>query len=302
MNMKQISSLLTAVVLLLLCGGCGQESAYFKATKIKAKQGDADAQYKLGEMYDYGRGVPEDFAEAGKWYRKAAEQGHAEAQYKIGKYFFTSTLDWSQADVERVKWFRKAAEQGHARAQGELGWRYEVGWDVPQDYEEAAKWYRKAAEQGDEWAQLNLGEMYYEGEGVQDYEEAVKWFRKAAVQGYYYRAEAQFKLGLMYHQGEGVPKNYMEAVKWWRKAAEQGYTKAQRKLCVMYYFGRGVTKDEVEAYAWGLLAIAKGDEISSHAISSFDGKRLTAKQMEKGKARALELHHLIKKRKPLAVR
>jgi len=32
-------------------------------------------------MYDKGQGVPQDYAEALKWYRKAAEQGFAEAQY-----------------------------------------------------------------------------------------------------------------------------------------------------------------------------------------------------------------------------
>ena len=36
--MKQISSLLAAIVLLLLCGGCGQV-----IIKAKAKQGDAEA-------------------------------------------------------------------------------------------------------------------------------------------------------------------------------------------------------------------------------------------------------------------
>jgi uncharacterized protein len=37
-----------------------------------------NAQYNLGVMYAIGQGVPEDDAEAVKWYRKAAEQGHAE--------------------------------------------------------------------------------------------------------------------------------------------------------------------------------------------------------------------------------
>ena len=37
-------------------------------------------------MYDYGglRGVPENDAEAVKWYRKAAEQGNASAQFNLG--------------------------------------------------------------------------------------------------------------------------------------------------------------------------------------------------------------------------
>ena len=35
-------------------------------------------------MYDHGRGVPEDDAEALKWYRMAAEQGNAPAQFSWG--------------------------------------------------------------------------------------------------------------------------------------------------------------------------------------------------------------------------
>ena len=46
-------------------------------------------------MYYYGRGVPQDYGEALKWYRKAAEQGHVNAQYKIdssGSDFFPVLL------------------------------------------------------------------------------------------------------------------------------------------------------------------------------------------------------------------
>jgi hypothetical protein len=35
-------------------------------------------------MYADSRGVPEDAAEAVKWYRKAEEQGHADAQTLLG--------------------------------------------------------------------------------------------------------------------------------------------------------------------------------------------------------------------------
>jgi uncharacterized protein len=48
--------------------------------------------------------------------------------------------------AEAVKWYRKAAEQGYAWAQYNLGFMYFHGQGVPQDYAEAAKWGRKAAE------------------------------------------------------------------------------------------------------------------------------------------------------------
>jgi TPR repeat protein len=40
---------------------------------LSAEQGDADAQFSLGLMYDEGRGVPQDHAEAAKWYHRAVE-------------------------------------------------------------------------------------------------------------------------------------------------------------------------------------------------------------------------------------
>jgi len=40
-----------------------------------AEQGNADAQYMLGECYYYGAGVEVNHKEAVKWYQKAAEQG-----------------------------------------------------------------------------------------------------------------------------------------------------------------------------------------------------------------------------------
>jgi hypothetical protein len=44
-----------------------------------AEQGDANAQYGLGVIYARGDGVPQDFAEAAKWFRLAAEQGDKDA-------------------------------------------------------------------------------------------------------------------------------------------------------------------------------------------------------------------------------
>ena len=46
-------------------------------------QGDIEAQYNLGESYEYGEGVMKDYEEAVKWYLKAAKQGDEEAQQKL---------------------------------------------------------------------------------------------------------------------------------------------------------------------------------------------------------------------------
>jgi TPR repeat protein len=50
-----------------------------------AEQGLAKAQYALGAMYDHGWGVPQNYAEALKWYRLAADQGDVLAQNSLAK-------------------------------------------------------------------------------------------------------------------------------------------------------------------------------------------------------------------------
>jgi len=49
-----------------------------------AEEGNIDAQAQLGWMFLTGRGVPQDFYKAAKWYYLAAVQGHREAQFQLG--------------------------------------------------------------------------------------------------------------------------------------------------------------------------------------------------------------------------
>ena len=61
-------------------------------------------------MYYYGYGVKQDYAEAVKWYRKAAEQGNAYAQFNLGNAYYNGN-GVEQDYAEAVKWYQKAAEQ-----------------------------------------------------------------------------------------------------------------------------------------------------------------------------------------------
>ena len=59
------------------------------------------------------KGVSEDDVEAVRWYRMAAEQGDANAQFNLG-VMYDNGEGVSEDDVEAVRWWRLAAEQGHA--------------------------------------------------------------------------------------------------------------------------------------------------------------------------------------------
>jgi 5-methylcytosine-specific restriction endonuclease McrA len=71
--------------------------------------------------------VPQDFAEAVKWFHKAAEQGHVEAQLVLGGKAYARGIGVSQNRVEAMKWLHMAAEQGYPYAQAVLGIAYQYG-------------------------------------------------------------------------------------------------------------------------------------------------------------------------------
>jgi len=152
----------------------------FQDNKVKAENGDAKAQYNLGDMYIRGKGAQTNYAEGIKWFRKSAEQNDAGAECDLGNCYDCGvgvTMD----HVEAVKWYRKAAEQNFAPAQFNLGNSYRNGLGVETNYVEAAKWYRKAAEQNYAWAQFNLAHCYAEGAGVEvNGVEAYAWLTLAA--------------------------------------------------------------------------------------------------------------------------
>ena len=95
-------------------------------------------------MYDNGKGVPQDYAEAVKWYRLAAEQSYAAAQNNLGVMYYDGE-GVPQDYAEAVKWYRRAAGQGYAAAQYNLGLKYHNGEGVPQDYVRAHMWLNLAA-------------------------------------------------------------------------------------------------------------------------------------------------------------
>ncbi|MDA8675336.1 sel1 repeat family protein [Alphaproteobacteria bacterium] len=49
-----------------------------------ADDGDPEAQYYLGQMYENGQGVPTNKARAVVFYTLAIDQGNAEAQHNLG--------------------------------------------------------------------------------------------------------------------------------------------------------------------------------------------------------------------------
>jgi len=96
-------------------GSCFEKPYDVDDCRVLAEQGDAQAQYNLGVMYDNGKGVPQDYIKAVQWYTKSAEQGFAVSQYNLG-VMYDNGKGVPQDYIEAAKWYRESAEQGFSKA------------------------------------------------------------------------------------------------------------------------------------------------------------------------------------------
>ncbi len=121
----------------------GDYKTAYQLIKPQAEKGDDVAQFTLGFLYDEGKGVPQDYAEAAKWYGRAAKQGNKAAQHNLGLMDYQDQVWRDRAEIE--KWHRRAAEPGNAAAQSNLGLMDKPS-QVSKDRAEIEKWHRRAAE------------------------------------------------------------------------------------------------------------------------------------------------------------
>ncbi len=120
-----------------------KRNAVINEFRQAAEAGDADAQFEMGVLHQYGRGVRQDLFEAVSLYRKSAEQGHIGAQSNLG-ILYASGLGIPRDYDQALYWFTKAANQGNAFAQNNLCRLYSFGEGVPQDYVTAYMWLELA--------------------------------------------------------------------------------------------------------------------------------------------------------------
>ena len=76
-----------------------------------AEDGNAQAQYFLGNLYRAGRGLPKDAEVACEWYEKAAVSGDVRAEHDTGACYVTGL--GGRVDPEKgAYWLQMAASHG----------------------------------------------------------------------------------------------------------------------------------------------------------------------------------------------
>lgn len=135
--------------------GWGVSSSYSNANKYidkcidtfeaMADDGDAEAQYLLGEIYHYGYGVNTNNKLALEWSTKSAEQNFVPAMYFTGMFYY---LGWGMSynDPVAFQWFTKAEEKEYPLAYLYLGYMYKNGYAVSVNRTKANEYFNKAAD------------------------------------------------------------------------------------------------------------------------------------------------------------
>jgi TPR repeat protein len=94
--------------------------------RAEAEQGNADAQYMMGAIYNDGDIGPRDYAAAANWYDKAAAQGQADAQNSLG-YLYDFGLGVARDQAKAEQLYESAAAAGNLLARNNIAYEWSLG-------------------------------------------------------------------------------------------------------------------------------------------------------------------------------
>lgn len=187
-----------------------EERAGFIALVRKARQGDTESQWQVGQTYvrlgDPARAVP--------MLQSAATTGHPRAAALLGS-LHEDGLGTVKSLEEALRWYRLAAEHKQPEAMAALG-RLLLQERGPEAHESAWQWLREAARLNDRDGQYYLGWLLAKPGATHDDVQAFQWFLKAAGQGH---VGAQVAAATHLLAGRGVAKDRKAAADWLVRAA-----------------------------------------------------------------------------------
>lgn len=225
--------------------------ALARANLMLAKFGNHAGLVQLGEMCEDGRLGMAQGANSGRLaeqlYEIPARQGNAQAQYRLGRMLAKGGASGSaepKSDRDRlaVEWLQKAAKQDHLEACAELGLMHAANRTGLNDEQasgsQACTWLRKAVKLRSPEVLFTLGLMHETRRSdVRQVDDAnhnaEKWYHEAAQLGH---VEANLRLGLLhYHRAPGlVGDNDVDAAKNLGIAKDEGNPEAAYYLARMY--------------------------------------------------------------------
>lgn len=266
-----------------------------KQLKKAAEQGNKEAMYQLGEMYQYAKLVNADESSAIAWYQQAAGLGHSAAKKEASKLLKIkerreNIAKWNlEGDAmcvvglyeQAIALYNKSIAEGdeyavdaHKRASEKLAEQQkndqikqfnqqgDIYYNI-RDYTKAVASYQKASNLGDAYATRQLGRCY-QFMGSTHYVAAFKCYQHASILG---DVEATFCMAECYASGLGVEVNENIAYSYYLKAANANHLEAQLAVAKCSEKGIGVNSDMTEAIKWYHKAADSGSAYAKCVIA-----------------------------------
>jgi TPR repeat protein len=186
-----------------------KQNKFEEALTCYKKSQERTSLYRVGYMYERGRGVEKNIHDAIQWYTKAANLDHAQARRSLG-CIYEKQNNYDQA----IYWYNKAIEVNDHLSLVFLGNLYEQGHGVEHDFTKAFTLYQKAVEKGYHGAKCDLAHLFINGLGVEkNLDKALELVRSAIDHG----VNAFSILGFIYETQPSY-RDYLEALKCYKKS------------------------------------------------------------------------------------
>ena len=175
------------------------QAAALALLTTRAKAGNAQAAYALGDYYA-GSGKPRAAKSGRYWYGKAATSGHVAATYKLGR-MWEEGRGGAKGLIKAVRYYKQVAA-AHPASAYRIAVIYDTRFRrTNRNKKQALKWYRSAADQGLVKAEPRIAELLLSGiEGSAGKAKALARLQRAVEQG---NASAMYSLGRAYARGVG---------------------------------------------------------------------------------------------------
>ena len=239
-----------------------------------AATGHSGAHNFIGKAYAEGRGVPQDFDEADRWFDRYV------ALYKPGvsflenrtlkvaeyydKFLKPAPVSWERARA----WYERAAAEGSTFALWRLGGMHRMGEGVPKNPQKALAYYRRAIAAGNILAYRDIIELHLSDEAAAvDFAPIHEDLSARAGNG---DAKSAYVLGRLHVNGVGVEKDPRRARAWWETSARLGYDKAALALAGLAMVGELREGDwRMDTLKWMMLVFGGDrDEWAASALSN----------------------------------
>ena len=262
--------------LFILCAAAVAGTKWYSRYEQTLKQERNAAISEAIQIYENG-----DYGKAKKTFKKYAKRGDSEAMLYLGNICGNHTKEYAEA----LKWYQKAAVNGYAAdAYAAIGTMYREGMadstlSKEDRLEKGIEFYEKAADAGNVKAMIILGDLYF---SVGDHDKAESLYMKAADHGDWI---AMCRIAYIYaNKRQEHTKNLLgdKTRIWLEKAAQSSQNPTLKALVADEYMFQPA--NFAKATEWAESAIDNGSKYGHLILAQICSDKEAGKYYDQAKA------------------